>query len=248
VTLAQDDNVIQTFAADRTDQALNIWVLPGRSRGGDDLRDAHRSNAMAECRAIRFVAIPQQIARCRIPRKGLGHLARKPDLRRICADFEVNNPSAIKAEHNQGIKELERRGGDDKHINRRKVGQVVAQKAPPGRGGKPGSPRHPSSDRGLADLDAKLEQFPVDAGRSPQWVVLAHAADQSADFCADLRSSRTARSPSPVELEALAMPLDHGRRLDQYHRVNDLRPNPVEPHPQEPVERRKLRPTGPLSA
>jgi hypothetical protein len=43
------------------------------------------------------------------------------------------------------------------------------------------------------------------------------------------------------------MPLHHGRRLDQYHRVNDLRPNPVEPHPQEPVERCKLRPTGPLS-
>jgi hypothetical protein len=28
--------------------------------------------------------------------------------------------------HNQGIKELERRGGDYKHVNRRKVGQVVA--------------------------------------------------------------------------------------------------------------------------
>ena len=48
--------------------------------------------------------------------------------------------------------------------------------------------------------------------------------------------------------KALAMPLDHGRRLDQYHRVDDLRPNPVEPHPQEPVERGKPRPTGPLSA
>ena len=29
VTLAEDDNVIQTFAADRTDQSLDIWVLPG---------------------------------------------------------------------------------------------------------------------------------------------------------------------------------------------------------------------------
>ena len=36
--------------------------------------------------------------------------------------------------------------------------------------------------------------------------------------------------------EAHAMPLHHGRRLDQYHRVDDLRPNPVEPHPKEPVE------------
>jgi hypothetical protein len=43
------------------------------------------------------------------------------------------------------------------------------------------------------------------------------------------------------------MPLDHGGRLDQHHRVDDLRPNPVEPHPQEPVQGRKLRPTGTLS-
>jgi hypothetical protein len=28
------------------------------------------------------------------------------------------------------------------------------------------------------------------------------------------------------------MPLDHGCRLHQYHRVDDLRPNPVEPLPQ----------------
>jgi hypothetical protein len=29
VTLVEDDYVIQTFAADRTDQALDTWVLPG---------------------------------------------------------------------------------------------------------------------------------------------------------------------------------------------------------------------------
>jgi hypothetical protein len=71
---------------------------------------AHRSNAMTECRTIRFISIPQQIARCSVPRKGLGHLAAKPDLRGIWGDFEVNNPSAIVAEHNQGIKQLEDAG------------------------------------------------------------------------------------------------------------------------------------------
>src|SRR5207302_3855175 len=92
------------------------------------------ARTLTECRTIRFVSVPQQIARCSVPRKGLGHLAGKPDLRGISGDFEVNNPSAIVAEHNQGIKELERRGGDDKHVNRHEVEQVVAQKAPPSRG------------------------------------------------------------------------------------------------------------------
>jgi len=44
------------------------------------------------------------------------------------------------------------------------------------------------------------------------------------------------RPGSAREAEALAMPLDHGCRLDQDHRINDLRPNPIKPHPQQPVE------------
>ena len=31
------------------------------------------------------------------------------------------------------------------------------------------------------------------------------------------------------------MPLDHGCRLDQHHGVENLWPNPVKPHPEEPV-------------
>jgi len=31
------------------------------------------------------------------------------------------------------------------------------------------------------------------------------------------------------------MPLDHNCRLDQHHGVEDLRPNPVKPHPEQPV-------------
>ena len=135
---------------------------------------------------------PQQIARCSVPGKGLGHLAREPVLRGILGDLEVNNPSAVEAEHNQGIEEPERRGGNHKHVDRRNFGQVVVQKGPPGRGGDLGTPRHPPPNCGLADLDAELEQFPVDAGRPPQRVGFAHAADQITDFCVDLGSSRTA--------------------------------------------------------
>jgi len=88
-----------------------------------------------ECRTIRVVSVPQQKARCSVPGKGLGHLAGKLDLRGILGDLEMNDPSAVEAEHNQGVEEPERRGGNHKHVDRRNVGQVVAQKGPPGRGG-----------------------------------------------------------------------------------------------------------------
>ena len=53
----------------------------------------------------------------------------------------------------------------ERFVVRRNVGQVVAEKAPPGRGGDLGPPRHQAPNRGLADLDAELEQFPVDRAR-----------------------------------------------------------------------------------
>src|SRR5438105_4878890 len=96
MALAEDDDVIQTFSADRTDKTLSVRVLPRRSRRSDDLRDPHCSNAMTECRTIGFVPVPQQIARCSVPGKGLGHLVRKPILRGIWRHRKVDNPSAIK--------------------------------------------------------------------------------------------------------------------------------------------------------
>ena len=191
MALVEDDDVIQTFSADRTDETLSVRVLPGRSRRSDDLRDPHRSNAMTKCRTIGFVSVPQQIARCSVPGKGLGHLARKPILRGIWRDRKVDDPSAIKTEHDQGVEQVERRRGDHEHVNCRNVWQVVAQKAPPGRGGDLGPPRHPPPNCGLADLDAELEQFPVNARRTPQRIGFAHAADQITDVWADPGPPRT---------------------------------------------------------
>src|SRR5215467_10440520 len=101
MAFAEDDDVIQTLSADRTDNTLSVRVLPRRSRRGDDLRDPHRSSAMTECSTIGFVSVSQQIARCSVPGKRLGHLARKPILGGIWRDRKVDNPSAIKPEHDQ---------------------------------------------------------------------------------------------------------------------------------------------------
>ena len=134
---------------------------------------------------------PQQIARCSVPGKGLGHLAGEPVLRGIWRDRKVDNSSAIDVQHNQGVEQPERRGGDYEHVNRRNVWKVVPQEASPGRGGGLGPPRHPPPDRGLADLDPEFEQLPVNARRTPQRVGVAHAADQITNFWTDPGSSWT---------------------------------------------------------
>jgi hypothetical protein len=43
MALAEDDDVVETLAADRADQALDEGVLPGRVRRAQDLLDAHAS-------------------------------------------------------------------------------------------------------------------------------------------------------------------------------------------------------------
>jgi transposase InsO family protein len=55
-----------------------------------------------------------------------------------------------------------------------------------------GPPRQVSADRGLADLDAELEQFAVEAGGAPERVGQAHPADQNMDLGAHLGPSPTA--------------------------------------------------------
>ena len=43
------------------------------------------------------------------------------------------------------------------------------------------------------------------------------------------------------------MPLDDGGRLDQHHRVQTVRPQSVEPDPEQAVKRKQPRPTRPLA-
>ena len=43
VFLAEDDHVVETLAANGSDQSLHIRALPGTQRAGDRFRDPHES-------------------------------------------------------------------------------------------------------------------------------------------------------------------------------------------------------------
>ena len=46
--IIEDDDLIESFAADRTDDALDIGILPRRSRCSDDFLDRHRLDTITE--------------------------------------------------------------------------------------------------------------------------------------------------------------------------------------------------------
>src|SRR5713101_6455162 len=48
MALVEDHDVVEAFATDRTDHALDVRVLPGRAWRRDDFRDPHRLDPAAE--------------------------------------------------------------------------------------------------------------------------------------------------------------------------------------------------------
>src|SRR5262245_35597592 len=79
MVLADDDQVVQALAADRSDDSLGVGVLPGRLWGGEDFPDTDRSDDPPELVAVGTIPIPQQVARLgAAPGKGLPDLLRGP--------------------------------------------------------------------------------------------------------------------------------------------------------------------------
>ncbi len=103
-------------------------------------------------------------------------------MRRIFGDINMDDRSSVVAEDDHGVEKPKRRGCNNEHVDRRNLGQMVVQEATPGRGGDFGPPRQVSPDRGLADLDAELEQFAMNAGGAPEGIGHAHLADQITDL------------------------------------------------------------------
>jgi len=69
VRFVEHNHMIDALSARRPDQAFNMAVLPRRPKRCRPVPDAHRPDAGLERGAERSVIVPNQVLRCRIPRK-----------------------------------------------------------------------------------------------------------------------------------------------------------------------------------
>src|SRR5271155_1982555 len=74
----EHDQVIESFAPNRADEALDVAVLPRRARCGWVIPDPHCPNAAGVGWAEGSVAIAKQMIWCFVPRKGVSHLTCDP--------------------------------------------------------------------------------------------------------------------------------------------------------------------------
>src|SRR5579863_6509148 len=106
----EDHDVVETFATARTNNALDVCVLPRRTWCRDDFCDPHRIDPLAELRAVRGIAIAEQIARSGVPRERLAYLTGEPRCGEMLGDGGVNDPPEIVSRNDHHVQQPKRRG------------------------------------------------------------------------------------------------------------------------------------------
>src|SRR5258708_18937987 len=115
--LAEDNDVVHTFAPDRSDQPFDKAVLPGRSWCNRLVPDAHGAQSARDDAAIDPGAIADEVVRSFIPGKGFRYLTCHPFCRRICCDVDPDQVSAVQPNDDEGIEEVEADSRDNEHAH-----------------------------------------------------------------------------------------------------------------------------------
>src|SRR5262249_49188176 len=100
---------------------------------------------------------------------------------------EPEKLSSTMADDQKSKQALKGQGRDQAKVDCWNCIRMVAQECPPRLRWRSSVFDHVVGDGRLGDLEAKLEQFAMDARGAPQRVLLVHLPDQIAQFTIDLR-------------------------------------------------------------
>src|SRR5262245_28054416 len=159
----------------------------------------------------------------------------------MVGDVEVDELAAVVAKDDEREQQVEGEGRDHEEIDSDEFSGVRDQEGAP-RGRRPRRrPVHVLGDGQLGDLMAEQSEFRLDAAPAPGRVVPSHPVDQLANLGGELRAADPAPRglPSPVELEALAVPGQDGRGLNDDETGAPARPDLREPNPEDSVSPRQ---------
>src|SRR5436305_1061432 len=91
------------------------------------------------------------------------------------------------------------------------------------------TPDHVLDDSRLSDFETELQQFPVNARRAPERVIVAHLTDERPQLYIDLRApSPIPRLPAPIAAKPCSMPANQRLRTDDVERLQDRRKHATE--------------------
>ena len=185
--------------------------------GGWQLRNRHRSHAIAERLALSPMTVSNEKPGHLVPWERLSDLLGGPLCCRVSGSAETHNTPSFMAQDKEHKLDLECDGGHDKEIDRSGAIQVVAEECLPALIGIRGTADYIFGHGRLTYLEAELEDFSVDAGRAPQRIFRAHPPDQRPMLIGRLwPSSAGSQLPPPLDPEPsydASEPISLGARL-----------------------------------
>jgi hypothetical protein len=167
--------------------------------------------------AIVAVPIAQQISRCFVPQEGVNDLLGGPHGGGVLGDVDMHHAAPFMGQDQQHEEHFVGYCRHDKEIQGHQVLHVVLQKGFPCRGRWPFRWDTILLHHRFSDVNAQLTQLAHDAWRAPDRIGLPYRADKIADIFVNGRTAQLttlAQSP-PMVAKALALPGDHGMRLDE---------------------------------
>ena len=97
--LAQDHDVVEALASDRSDQPFNMTVLPRRARGDRPISDAHGSQPAGDRDTIGGVTIADEVAWRLVLWEGFANLSGDPFGGRMCGHIDPDEPSPLQTQN-----------------------------------------------------------------------------------------------------------------------------------------------------
>ena len=131
---AEYDEVVERFATDRSDEPLDMAVLPRRAWCDRVISNPYCTNAADVSWTECAVAVANQVTRCFDPRKGIRHLSRDPLGGRTARYADAHQSPAGVTKNDQAIEQFEGDGVNHEQIDGRDPSGVIAQEGSnPGR-------------------------------------------------------------------------------------------------------------------
>src|SRR5262249_38200985 len=93
--LIPHDDMIETFATQCPNQALHKRILPRRAWRRHHFLGAKTLHEATEVSSVDAIAIPQQIRRRGLVRKGFANLLSRPGSRRMVGHIQMNDAAAV---------------------------------------------------------------------------------------------------------------------------------------------------------
>src|SRR5947208_3184628 len=240
---ADHHDMVKAFPSNRSNHALCISVLPGRTWRNDRFPDVQRLCLTRKSFSIDLVSVTDQMARGLLQPARLDQLPPSPIRGRMFRDIKMYQPPPVVAQHHKHEQDRKGRRRNREEIQRDQILGVILQKRAPRLRRRPPRPEHILRDRRLRYRQAQLQQLAVDPRRTPERIGAADPPNQISELRPDRGPTASALTlPRPVAPEPLPVPADHGLGPHHLQRIPPALPEPRQHDPEHPVHRRELRP------